>query len=36
MRSEKPGALKLLSMRNGSVHVWSRCEWEMKMSLTFS
>src|SRR6266446_6252217 len=36
MRSENPGALKLLSMRNGSVHVWSRCECEMKMSLTFS
>src|SRR6202171_641313 len=36
MRSEKPGALKLLAVRKGRVQVWSRCECEMKMSLTFS
>ena len=36
MRSAKPGELKLLSMRKGSVQVWSRCEWEIRMSLTFT
>ena len=34
--SVKPGAEKLLSIRNGSEQVWSRCEWEMMTSLTFS
>ena len=36
MRSVKPGAEKLLSIRNGSEQVWSRCEWEMTTSFTLT
>jgi hypothetical protein len=32
----KPGAEKLLSIRNGSEQVWSRWEWEMRTFFTLT